>query len=106
MAADFIVENPYRDALVGLELEDPVQAFFEFCREREQIRRRREAGEPFPWTADVVLQNGRFLNVFREDDKGTKAVLQFVGSVKASVPDLIHTLFFARWLTWHFFDPI
>jgi hypothetical protein len=37
------------------------------------------------------------LNVFREDDKGTKAVLRFAEPVKASHADLIHALFFARW---------
>ena len=25
-----------------------------------------------------VFQRGRFLNIFREDDRGTKALLQFV----------------------------
>jgi hypothetical protein len=93
--------NPYRDALVGLEIEDPVQAFFDFCIERERIRSKREAGEPPPWTDDLVFQNGRFLNVFREDDKGTKAVLCFADPVKDSVSDLIHALFFARWCNQH-----
>ncbi|MGD9050059.1 MAG: putative DNA base hypermodification protein [Anaerolineae bacterium] len=90
-------DNPYRDALVGLEIKDPVKAFFDWCIEREQIRCKREAGEPPPWTDDVVFQNGRFLNVFREDDKGTKAVLRFADAVKDSISDLIHALFFARW---------
>jgi len=89
--------NPYRDALAGLEIEDPVKAFFDWCIERESIRSKRECGEAHPWTQDPVLQRGRFLNVFREDDKGTKAVLQFADVAKASVPDLIHALFFARW---------
>lgn len=75
--------------------------FFDFCIERERIRQRREAGEPFPWTDDAVLQNGRFLNVFREDDKGTKAVLQFAGSARENVSELIHALFFARWCNQH-----
>ena len=43
------------------------------------------------------IQKGRFLNVFREDDKGTKAVRRFAEPVKASHADLIHALFFARW---------
>ncbi|MEM7347456.1 MAG: nucleotide kinase domain-containing protein, partial [Chloroflexota bacterium] len=90
-------DNPYQDALNGLGIEDPVQAFFDFCIEREQIRRRREAGEPPPWSDDPIFQKGRFLNVFREDDKGTKAVFQFVDPAKNSVSDLIHALFFARW---------
>ncbi len=58
---------------------------------------RREAGEPPPWTEDPVFRQGRFLNVFREDDPGTKAVLSFAEPVKESMPDLIHGLFFARW---------
>ena len=91
------LDNPYRDALDGLEIKDPVKAFFDWCIEREAIRRKRDAGEPPPWTRDAIFQQGRFLNVYREDDKGTKAVLHFADPVKASVPDLIHALFFARW---------
>lgn len=33
---------------------------------------RREAREPWPWTADPILQQFRFCNVFREDDRVTK----------------------------------
>ena len=36
--------NPYATALDGLKLDDPVYAFFEFCRERENIRIAREGG--------------------------------------------------------------
>jgi hypothetical protein len=93
--------NPYRHALAGLEIEDPVKAFFDWCIERERIRSKRDNGEPQPWTQDPVFQKGRFLNVFREDDKGTKAVLRFADATKASVPDLIHALFFARWCNQH-----
>jgi hypothetical protein len=91
------VENPYRDALAGLRLDDPVRAFFDWCVEREAIRQRREAGQPPPWSRDRVFQKGRFLNVFREDDPGTKSVLRFAAPVKDSIPDLVHALFFARW---------
>jgi alpha-glutamyl/putrescinyl thymine pyrophosphorylase clade 1 len=90
-------DNPYRDSLTGLDITDPVKAFFDWCIERESIRCKREAGEPPPWTQDPVFQKGRFLNVFRENDKGTRAVLRFAAPVKDSVSDLIHALFFARW---------
>ena len=71
--------NPYAAALEGLRLDDPVMAFFDFCREREAIRLRRESGEPREkWTQDPVFQQGRFLNVFREDDRVTKAIFDFV----------------------------
>jgi hypothetical protein len=66
--------------LAGLEIADPVRAFFDWCIEREAIRVRREAGQPPPWSHDPVFQKGRFLNVFREDDKGTKAVLRLFQS--------------------------
>jgi alpha-glutamyl/putrescinyl thymine pyrophosphorylase clade 1 len=77
------VNNPYQDSLAGLEIADPVGAFFDWCIEREAILIRREAGEPPPWSRDPVFQKGRFLNVFREDDKGTKAVLRFAERVSA-----------------------
>ena len=93
----FIADNPYATALDGLDLADPVQAFFDFCREREQIRIRRERGDPAPWSADPVFQQGRFLNVFREDDRGTRALFRFVGDGPDQLCDLVHALFFARW---------
>jgi hypothetical protein len=88
--------NPYGDTLVGLNLDNPVSAFFEFCLERENVRKKRESGDPFPWTDNPVIQKGKFLNVFREDDKGTKAVLNFVKKTETQT-ELIHALFFARW---------
>ena len=80
------MSNPYQDSLAGLEIADPVRAFFDWCIEREAIRVRREAGQPPPWSQEPVFQQGRFLNVFREDDKGTKAVRRFAEPVKAALP--------------------
>ena len=56
--------NPYASALDGLQLDDPVSAFFAFCRERENIRLIRENGDLPPWSNDPIFQRGRFLNVF------------------------------------------
>ena len=48
----------------GLKLDDPVQAFFDFCKERESIRLKREKGEPSPWTDDKVWPlKGFYLNL-------------------------------------------
>ncbi len=91
------MNNPYEKALEGLLIEDPVKSFFEWCIERENIRIKRERGIPSPWTNDPIFQQGRFLNTFREDDRGSKAVLKFCTPLKDSLPDLIHALFFARW---------
>ena len=36
--------NPYAKALDGLDLPNPVKSFFDFCIEREKIRKKREKG--------------------------------------------------------------
>tara|TARA_B100000945_G_scaffold178110_1_gene142853 strand:+ start:222 stop:1094 length:873 start_codon:yes stop_codon:yes gene_type:complete len=89
--------NPYANALDGLEINDPVTAFFNFCKEREKVRLKRESGTAFPWTDDAIFQKGRFLNVFREDDRGSKAILKIANNLDNDLPRLIHTLFFSRW---------
>ena len=89
--------NPYANALDGLEINNPVTAFFNFCKEREKIRLKRESGTAFPWTDDPIFQKGRFLNVFREDDRGSKAILKFANNLDEDLPILIHALFFSRW---------
>ena len=91
------LSNPYARSLVGLELDHPVEAFFDFCREREAIRLRRLAGQPAPWSHDPVFQKGRFLNVFREDDRTTQALIRFLDPVADDLPRLVQAAFFARW---------
>lgn len=92
-----LTDSPYAAALDGLDLADPVAAFFDFCRAREAVRVARRSGAPPPWTDDPILQRGRFLNVFREDDRGSQAIARFVAPVVDDVPALIHALLFARW---------
>lgn len=46
--------------------------YFAFVREREAIRIKKEAGHKPPWTDDLVLQQFRFCNVWREDDRTTR----------------------------------
>ena len=89
--------NPYASALDGLEIEDPVSAFFDFCKERESIRKKRDSGEPYPWSNDSIFQNGRFLNVFREDDRVSKSIINFAENLKDQLPILVQALFLARW---------
>ena len=92
-----MIENKYASALDGLEIEDPVQSFFDFCKEREKIRISRENGEDFPWSKDEIFQNGRFLNVFREDDRVSKSIIKFAGNLNEEPSKLINAVFFARW---------
>ena len=89
--------NPYANSLDGLTIDNPVQSFFNFCKERENIRLKRERGLPRPWSKDPIFQNGRFLNVFREDDRVSKSIFKFVDRLQCGLPELIRALFFARW---------
>lgn len=45
--------------------------FFDYARERHSVYLRRKEGLPKPWTADKIIQQYRFTNVFRELDKTT-----------------------------------
>ncbi len=92
-----VLENPYAHSLDGLEIEDPVQSFFDYCKKREAVRVKRESGEEYPWVDDPILQKGRFLNVFREDDKVSKSIIKFAEPAKEELPLLIQALFFSRW---------
>ena len=92
-----VLQNPYAHSLDGLEIEDPVQSFFDYCKKREAVRLKRESGEAYPWTVDPILQKGRFLNVFREDDKVSKSIIKFAEPAKEDLPLLIQALFFSRW---------
>lgn len=51
----------------------PLASLEEYMKERYSIFLRRQEGEPWPWTDDKILQNGKFTNVFRKDDRTTKA---------------------------------
>ena len=50
-AGKMAASNPYAASLDGLDLPNPVEAFFNFCRERENVRMRRERGDPAPFRA-------------------------------------------------------
>ena len=45
--------------------------FWYWISERHAIYLRRKAGQPKPWTTDPILQQFKFTNPFRENDRGT-----------------------------------
>lgn len=49
-----------------------VKELVAFIKERENIRKAKEAGKPRPWTKDPILGKYRFCNVHREDDRVTR----------------------------------
>lgn len=51
---------------------DRLACMLRFVEEREQVRIRKEKGEPRPWTKDEILGTYHFCNVRRADDRVTK----------------------------------
>jgi hypothetical protein len=68
--------------------------------EREAIRRRREAGEPAPWTNDPILRDYRFCNVRREHDAVTRHIAKTWREPHASDPQLWFAMAVARCINW------
>lgn len=72
--------------------------FFAYARERQSILLRRRAGRPrSEWTANPILRENRFCNVFREDDRTT---VWFRGNVRERLrtsPDVLLATVVFRW---------
>ena len=53
-------------------IECAPERFLTFMRKREALRLKKEAGEPWPWTDDDILNTYKFTNVKREHDRTTR----------------------------------
>lgn len=78
-----------------------------FIQNREQARIAKEEGKPKPWTSDKIIQNYRFCNVDRCNDKQTKWIINnlikgFPDSEDNDTnPMLWFNLVLARFLNWY-----
>lgn len=70
-----------------------------WIREREQIRIKKEAGLPKPWTKDEVFKRVYFCNVMRENDKVTKYIRRMY-SPYVGHPLFVHNIILSRFLNW------
>lgn len=57
-------------------MEQPIERLVYWIRERDAIRKKKERGEPRPWTDDTILDTFRFCNIRREDDKVTRWIAE------------------------------
>lgn len=71
-----------------------------FMKARHDIYLDRKAGKPGPWTADPVLRDGRFCNIFRELDTVTIWIDQNIRRPYADHPHLWFMLAIARYINW------
>jgi hypothetical protein len=67
-----------------------------FIAEREAIRQRREAGQPFPWTSNPILRDYRFCNINREHDRVTRGIAALYREPYHEDPNLWFALLVAR----------
>jgi hypothetical protein len=55
---------------------DMVARLLAYLVEREAIRIKKEAGEPWPWTTDPILRDGSFCNIRRDDDRVSRWIMK------------------------------
>lgn len=71
-----------------------------FMLERHQIYLRRMSGQPWPWTADPILQQYKFTNVYRELDRVTAWIRTHWREPYADSPNLWFAMALARQINW------
>ena len=74
-----------------------IEQFFAYARERYQIRLKRNAGEPKPWTDDPILAQYSFTEVFREDDKTTRWLNTYVREPMRDQDRVLPAVLIFRW---------
>jgi ParB-like chromosome segregation protein Spo0J len=77
-----------------------IPALLYWMGEREAIRQRRAAGDPPPWTDDLILRDWSFCNVRREDDRVTRWIAANWREPHATDPDLFFAMCVARFVNW------
>lgn len=80
--------------------QESLNAFWYWVNERHLIYLKKLAGEPWPWTADKVLQEYRFCNVFRELDIVTIQFRELIRERYADHPNLWFAYCLARQINW------
>jgi len=73
------------------------EPLFQYMRERHSIHLRRQAGRPWPWTEDPILQQFRFCMVYRELDRTTIWLRDNVRERLRSSPDVLLATVLFRW---------
>jgi hypothetical protein len=82
------------------DIPNHVDALLAFVSEREAIRRRRAAGELWPWTDHPVLREFYFCNVRREQDRTSKWIATNWRDPHADDPDVWFAMAVARFVNW------
>ncbi|EPQ57484.1 hypothetical protein GLOTRDRAFT_12858, partial [Gloeophyllum trabeum ATCC 11539] len=74
-----------------LPVSPVLDTLFYWMAERDEIRRKKMAGQQAPWTDDNIMSTYRFTNVFRVFDRTTQYIVKNV--INRGSPDLYETCF-------------
>ena len=77
-----------------------MNGFWAYVNERHRIWLRRQTGKPKPWTADPILLDWRFCNVYRELDTVTMWIRKNWREPYADHPNLWFAMGVARQINW------
>jgi hypothetical protein len=84
--------------MIQLEMSNKLKYWIN---EREELRHRKDAGLPRPWTTDPILQTFKFCNVRREDDRVTQWFAKnWRNEQYWDEPNFIPAIMLARTINW------
>lgn len=76
--------------------------FYRFIYLRQSVWHNRFVSKKtFPWTEDTVLQQFKFCNVYRELDKGSQSIINFINRVDISLIDKLFNI-----IAYRFFNRV
>jgi len=84
----------FANSIKTMKPEDLLIEFCKFINEREEIRKKKEAGLPQPWTSDEILAKSKFSNIYRQHDKVSSLIYTKLKNLKGDL--LVYNLLLAR----------
>lgn len=78
----------------------PYERIRYWVQEREGMRQKKAAGQPRPWTTDLIISQYRWCNVRRKDDRVSRWILRHIIDPYREHPHLWLMLAIARWVNW------
>tara|TARA_R110000772_G_scaffold3521_5_gene12496 strand:- start:178 stop:1104 length:927 start_codon:yes stop_codon:yes gene_type:complete len=79
-------------------IPEELDRYFYWQEEREMIRLRKEESEtPSPWTSDPILQQFKFCQVYREDDRTTRWFREHIREPLKNKPEVLMATVIFRW---------
>lgn len=83
-----------QNVLADYHTDTPMDDLMEFAYERQQVFHRKESGSPFPWSEDPMYHKYKLCNIFRDQDRTTKWILNWIDGLRGD--ELLANLIYAR----------